>query len=1063
MKTLTVTFLANGDIGGTPIEPLSFEMENALQVVATFPSNNAVRAYVDSANGNSHIFTIDDEDYPLALTMVSNIATLNIPTEFMARGNLKVAFEAIDSTIYSRFQPLSIPINDFVTVSGGVEPFNYAVTVGIDSVVPLAYNAMPTVENVGTSKDLSIKFGMPIGNLTEEALAVQADINAKSATVATNTNTSTAQAILATQAKNEAVSALSGLQTQVNSLSSGGPKGVYATVSALTTAYPTGNTNIYLVTADGKWYYWNGTTWTAGILYQSAGIADGSITYQMFASKAIADDAVINAQKPWSSQKINQEADNALANSILKTQAPITTDTMPYQCLTDIQNVVVTLKPNINTSELSLTCTSENKFDIKNLIAVDATHISAYENGVKLSGTNVSVYTHKDLVLQLDPNTTYYFSATSTNNTGNGCGVSIYDTNTSGTILLSKGNYDNPKGLFTTGESGICMFLFYLLTASASAPLASVDSYFTNINLKKSTVEKAYTKYNTYTKTAINLAANNTKKIPFEMVSSDILNFSDGVCEYDLEYQTTLNSPVYTINGTAPINGELEVTDASFFGGVNQKYTLYSNSLPSEITNDINNSKARLTVTGNTESSTILTVEGNNKFDLDSNVTLTNTNATHSEYLNGFKGIITVAGAFYESYIKSVSVLKPNTLYRLKYLGSTTDQSYYGLPAGVSIYPRDNTSTLLGQASNLSPATTTFTTPANGAIQIRWYLSKASTTVIGTETEYHDIIISETDETKNYSVPFHRQYTIPQVTTEYIKLIDISPDSIISNADGILNDITTVELCENPIYTVNGVKPNSNGELILTQSAYFKNKKIAIFGDSNIGNYQADGIPSLLQSELGITAYNVGFGATRMSTHPQAEYDAFCMHSLADAIESGDWTLQDSKISLVSASLAPSLPTIKAIDWATIDYVAICHGCNDWTNVSTKLDNLSDADDYTSFKGGFRYFYAKLFAKNPKIKVLFITSPYRGVTSGQTETCDTLGVAHGVDTYYLYQFIDATKELSKEFKLPYLDLFYEGGINSTNWEQYLSDGAHYTLEGRQIAARRLAEAVKGYF
>jgi lysophospholipase L1-like esterase len=71
---------------------------------------------------------------------------------------------------------------------------------------------------------------------------------------------------------------LSVLDTKINSQASGSPKGTYATLTALQTAFPTGNTNIYVVTADGKWYYWNGSAWTAGGTYQSAGIADGSIS-----------------------------------------------------------------------------------------------------------------------------------------------------------------------------------------------------------------------------------------------------------------------------------------------------------------------------------------------------------------------------------------------------------------------------------------------------------------------------------------------------------------------------------------------------------------------------------------------------------------------------------------------------------------------------------------------------------------------------------------------------------------------------------------------------------------
>lgn len=73
------------------------------------------------------------------------------------------------------------------------------------------------------------------------------------------------------------------VDTKVAAVASGAPKGTYATASALQTAFPTGNANIYLVTADGKWYYWNGTAWTAGGVYQATTIAPKSITAEQLA------------------------------------------------------------------------------------------------------------------------------------------------------------------------------------------------------------------------------------------------------------------------------------------------------------------------------------------------------------------------------------------------------------------------------------------------------------------------------------------------------------------------------------------------------------------------------------------------------------------------------------------------------------------------------------------------------------------------------------------------------------------------------------------------------------
>lgn len=54
--------------------------------------------------------------------------------------------------------------------------------------------------------------------------------------------------------------------------------GVYATFAALVAAKPTGDTKIYVVTADGFWYYWNGSAWVAGGVYQATGIGDKTVT-----------------------------------------------------------------------------------------------------------------------------------------------------------------------------------------------------------------------------------------------------------------------------------------------------------------------------------------------------------------------------------------------------------------------------------------------------------------------------------------------------------------------------------------------------------------------------------------------------------------------------------------------------------------------------------------------------------------------------------------------------------------------------------------------------------------
>ena len=57
---------------------------------------------------------------------------------------------------------------------------------------------------------------------------------------------------------------------QFSKIGNGSPKGVYSTLDELKLAFPTGNTNTYVITSDNCWYYWNGSTWAKGGAYQSS-------------------------------------------------------------------------------------------------------------------------------------------------------------------------------------------------------------------------------------------------------------------------------------------------------------------------------------------------------------------------------------------------------------------------------------------------------------------------------------------------------------------------------------------------------------------------------------------------------------------------------------------------------------------------------------------------------------------------------------------------------------------------------------------------------------------------
>lgn len=77
----------------------------------------------------------------------------------------------------------------------------------------------------------------------------------------------------------------------------GSPKGVYASLKALKTAYPSGANGVYVTSDNGHWYYWNGTAWTDGGAYRnSENIVQetGTATDKVMSQKAVTEAIALN-------------------------------------------------------------------------------------------------------------------------------------------------------------------------------------------------------------------------------------------------------------------------------------------------------------------------------------------------------------------------------------------------------------------------------------------------------------------------------------------------------------------------------------------------------------------------------------------------------------------------------------------------------------------------------------------------------------------------------------------------------------------------------------------------
>lgn len=141
------------------------------------------------------------------------------------------------------------------------------------------------------------------------------------------------------------------LKPKVDSLASGSPKGTFATLSALqgdTTANTIeGKKNVYVVTADGGWYYWNGNSWVKGGIYQSTGIGNATVEDKKLKSRKVSKNLFdidnYNIYKGYNSSGIF--TDNAASFAIVLEIEPNTQYTIHH-------SLALANRHNVCTSEL---------------------------------------------------------------------------------------------------------------------------------------------------------------------------------------------------------------------------------------------------------------------------------------------------------------------------------------------------------------------------------------------------------------------------------------------------------------------------------------------------------------------------------------------------------------------------------------------------------------------------------------------------------------------------------------------------------------------------------------
>lgn len=283
-----------------------------------------------------------------------------------------------------------------------------------------------------------------------------------------------------------------------------------------------------------------------------------------------------------------------------------------------------------------------------------------------------------------------------------------------------------------------------------------------------------------------------------------------------------------------------------------------------------------------------------------------------------------------------------------------------------------------------------------------------------------------------------REYTTFE---EYAEAVYINPSAIIDKS------ITHEKLSDNLNHAI---FKDLNGKTIVN------------LGDSIFGNFfEPNDISSFIAEFTNAIVYNCGFGGCRMAKHNINKWDAFCMHSLADAIHDNDWSLQDSLCDDASWTDRPwyfrkRVNYLKSIDFSKVDIITIAYGTNDFMS-DIKQDNELNKYDIEYYKGSLRYSIEKILSAYPNIRIIVCTPIYRSWNNADGTFKEDSNTKIDSWRKTLIDFGTSCKEVCAEYNLQCIDNYYIGmGKFTRTYYWDTTDYTHPNVKGLKLIARHIS-------
>ena len=194
-----------------------------------------------------------------------------------------------------------------------------------------------------------------------------------------------------------------------------------------------------------------------------------------------------------------------------------------------------------------------------------------------------------------------------------------------------------------------------------------------------------------------------------------------------------------------------------------------------------------------------------------------------------------------------------------------------------------------------------------------------------------------------------------------------------------------------------------------------------------------------IEQYSGYTIYNGGLGGGCTGER------TIDFQKVADCIASGDFSDIQNGITQYDLNKFASAnwDRIAALDFNSVDFIAIGYGYNDW--------NFGRTEE--QIKTGLRYGLNKILTKYPHLKIYLFTPSYYLSDDGTKDSDIYVNTTSGL---YLYQVAEYIEDIAKEYHIPCKNLYYSGNINALNAPMYMNDSPHRNAKGYDLLGSQWA-------